>query len=301
MESNRVIGVDLGGTKILAGLVDRDGGVHETVERPTPLESQEHLLQELEACVEELLGEGVGALGLAVPSVIDQRGGIARGANNIPLREAPLRDRMGRRFGLPVGLENDANAAALAEWRLGAGRGTRDMVVLTLGTGVGGGAVVDGRLFRGWAELGHVVVVADGPPCIGACTGRGHLEALASGTAADAVAEGLYGAGATGHDLVARAREGDERAVEALARIGHYLGVAIGSLVNVFGAELVAVGGGFGTAAAEFLLEPAYQAARREALAPAGPHFRIVPAELGADAGLVGAGLVGFEALDGER
>ena len=172
--------------------------------------------------------------------------------------------------------------------------------MLTLGTGVGGGVILGGSLFRGWAELGHVVVVADGPPCQGTCTGRGHLEAVASGNAADRAAEELWGRGSTAEQLVERARAGAEDAVEALAGIGRLLGAAIGSFVNIFGVELVVVGGGFGAAAADFLFEAALRSAREEALAP-GRSVRIVSAELGGKAGLVGAGLVGFEALDGKR
>ena len=130
-------------------------------------------------------------------------------------------------------------------------------MLLTLGTGVGGGVIIDGALYRGWAELGHVVVVADGPPCQGTCTGRGHLEAVASGNAADRAAEKLWGEGATAELLVGRAEEGDPAALEALAGIGHLLGAAIGSFINIFAPELTIVGGGFGIAASEFLFPAA--------------------------------------------
>jgi len=158
--------------------------------------------------------------------------------------------------------------------------------------------VLGGALYRGWAELGHVVVVADGPPCQGNCTGRGHLEAVASGNAADRAAEKLWGEGASAELLVGRASEGDEAALEALAGIGHLLGAGIGAFVNVFGAELIIVGGGFGIAAAEFLFPEALEMARRETvLESARPRLRIVKAELGSDAGVIGAGLLAFEAL----
>ncbi len=159
--------------------------------------------------------------------------------------------------------------------------------------------MVDGRLFRGWAELGHVVVQEGGEECT--CGGRGHLEVLASGHAADRAARRLYGHDADAHVLIERAAGRDEGARAALTRIGESLGAAIGSLVNVFDPELVVVGGGFGAAAGDLVLEPAREAARREAVRPANETLRIVPAELGAEAGLVGAALVGFEALDGLR
>jgi glucokinase len=297
----RVIGVDLGGTKILAGSIDVDGRVLERHEVPTPTRSQEELLEAIAAAIEPLADPGFGALGLGIPSVLDRSTGRALGSINIPLTDVSLNDLLGERFGVPVAVENDANVAALAEWKLGAGRGAENLVLLTLGTGVGGGVVLDGALYRGWAELGHVVIVADGPPCQGTCTGRGHLEAVASGTAADRAAEKLWGDGATAELLVGRAEEGDPAALEALAGIGHLLGAAIGSFVNIFAPELTIVGGGFGIAASEFLLPSAQEVARREALEPARAGIRIVKAELGSDAGLIGAGLLAFEALARER
>jgi glucokinase len=299
--ADRVIGVDVGGTKILAGAVARDGAVGRTIEVATPTSSQEAFLAELETLLEQLLAEGAGAIGVGVPMNIDRRTGIAHRAVNLPLESLDLGRRLRERFEVPVGLENDGNAIALAEWRLGAGRGVTDLVALALGTGVGGGVVLDGRLYRGWAELGHVVVDADGPPCQGNCHGRGHLEAVASGEAAERAARDLWGPDADAHTLVQQARAGDEAACVALDRIGHCLGLAIGSFANVFAPELFVVGGGFGIAAWELLRTPALEAARREALEPADEELRIVQAQLGDDAGLVGAGLVGFEALDGER
>jgi glucokinase len=296
----RVIGVDLGGTKILAGLLDRDGTIGERCEVQTPTGSQEELLEGIADAIERLADSSFDALGFGVPSVLDRRTGRSLGSINIPLVDVSLPEVMGERFGVPAAVENDANVAALGEWRLGAGRGVEDLVVLTLGTGVGGGLVLDGELYRGWAELGHAVVVADGPPCQGTCTGRGHLEAVASGNAADRAAEKLWGEGATAELLVGRAQEGDPEALEALSGIGHLLGAAIGTFVNLFAPQLVVVGGGFGLAAAEFLFPAALEVARREALEPARAGLRIVSAELGSDAGLVGAGLLAFEALDRE-
>ena len=299
MSAQSVIGVDLGGTKIRAGLLDREGHVLERHDVPTPTGSQDELLRALEEVVESVRREGVAALGVGVPSVIDPRSGIALGSINIPLEDIALGRVLAERFGVPAAVENDANVAALGEWKRGAARDVDDLIMLTLGTGVGGGVVLAGRLFRGWAELGHMVVVADGPPCQGNCTGRGHLESLASGNAADRAAVELWGDGATAEQLVERARGGDEDATAALTSMGRLLGAGIGSLVNIFGAELVIVGGGFGTAAAGFLFEPALEVARREALPPARPGLRLVEAELGSDAGLIGAGLLAFEALDG--
>ena len=301
MPPDLVIGVDVGGTKMLAGVVARDGSVGRTIERPTSTAGQAALLEELDGLVADLLPEGSSAIGVGVPMNLDRRTGIGFGAVNLPLRSLDLAAHLQARFSIPVGVENDGNAIALAEWRVGAGQGANDLVALALGTGVGGGVIVDGRLYRGWAELGHVVVAADGPPCQGSCHGHGHLEAVASGEAAERAAVELWGGGADAHRLVREAQDGHKAARSALSQIGHYLGAAIGSFANIFGPEVVVVGGGFGTAAWDFLYGPAEEAARREALHPADNELRIVQAALGDDAGLVGAGLVGFEALDGLR
>lgn len=296
MSSLRVIGVDLGGTKILAGTLDGDGNVLERHEVPTPTGSQGELVDAIAATIQPLVGPDTAALGFGIPSIVDGTG-RSLVSNNIPLADIALAQVLGERFGLPARVLNDGNAAALGEWKLGAGRGASNLVTLTLGTGVGAGLVLDGRLYRGWAELGHVVVVADGPPCQGNCTGRGHLEAVASGNAADRAAEKLWGPGATAELLVGRAAEGDSDALEALSGIGHLLGAAIGSFVNAFGLELVVIGGGFGLAAAEYLFPTALDVAGREALGPARAGLRIVSAELGGDAGLIGAGLLALEAV----
>ena len=298
MTAPRVIGVDVGGTKILSGVVESDGKVHERHEISTPTGSQDELVDGLVEAVQAVAGEGAAAVGFGIPSRIDQRTGNTLGAVNIPLRDLRFRDVMTERLGVPVAADNDANVAALAEWRLGAARGVDNLVMLTLGTGVGGGLILDGKPYRGWAELGHVVVVAGGPPCGGLCTGHGHLEAVASGTAADREACRLWGEGADSEQLVERAQAGDPEARQAVTEMGRLLGAAIGSFVNLFGADLVVIGGGFGIGAGELLVGPALETARVEALPPADETLRIVEAELGADAGLVGAGLLAFELFD---
>jgi glucokinase len=211
-------------------------------------------------------------------------------AVNIPLQDTPFRAEMEARLGLTISMENDASSAAYAEFVQGAGRGTDNSLMLTLGTGVGGGVIADGKLFRAWTELGHMVIVEDGLPCSGACSGSGHVEAYCSGRAVDKLARGLLGADATARDLV-------EQRHPVLDEVGHHLGVAIGSLVNVFGPERVVIGGGFGVAAFDLLMPAARLAVLSEALAPAGQEVEIEVAELGARAGLIGAGLLAFEAL----
>lgn len=301
MSGQTVVGVDLGGTKILAAVLSRDGVIGRTIEVPTPDGSEESILAEIDRLVADLLTDGAVAVGVGVPMNLDPETGIAHRATNLPLDEVDVAGRIRARFSVPVGIENDANAVALAEWRLGAGVGARSLVAFTLGTGVGGGIVLDGRLYRGWAELGHIVVDADGAPCQGNCHGRGHLEAVASGLAADRAARELYGEESDAHELVRRAWAGEAEAIAAVERIGHFLGIGIGSLANIFDPQVFVVGGGFGAAAGEILLDAARRTARREAIAPADERLRVVLAALGEEAGVVGAGLVGFEALDGER
>ncbi len=290
MSGRCVIGVDLGGTKILAGLVDADGAIQKTAEHPTPTDSQDALLDALVRVVGELRTPDVEAVGFGIPARIDRRTGIAFGAVNVPIQEVPFRKVLEERLGLPVGAENDAGAAALAEFVHGAGRGAADLVLLTLGTGVGGGIVLDGRLYHGWAELGHMVIVEGGEPCQGSCHGHGHVESYCSGPAADRLAARVLGEGRTSFDLV-------EQKHPALDELGRHLGAAIGSIVNIFDPEIVVVGGGFGIAAGELLLGPAREMIRREALDPGGERVRVALAELGASAGLIGAGLVAFDVL----
>ncbi len=300
-DTARTIGVDVGGTKILAAVVSRDGSVGKPLERRTDVSSEEAHLAMLDDVVEELRAgdDRVAALGFGLPSRIDQRRGRAVASVNIPLTDVDFRDRMRERHGLPVEIDNDANAAAIAEWLVGAARGARDMVMLTLGTGVGGGLILDGRPFRGatgsGAELGHIVLELDGPPC--RCGGRGHLESFAAGPAADDLAAKLYGPGSGARELVRRANAGEERAVEALARIGRYLGAGLATFVNVFEPELIVIGGGFGEAAGDFLLRPALGVLEQDGLPPGRDTVRIVRARLGTAAGVIGAAMLAFEAL----
>ncbi len=303
MEQSRVIGVDVGGTKILAAVVSRDGSVGARLECPSDHSSQDALLAGLDSLVEELCGAepDVRAIGFGIPSRINQQAGRAIKSVNIPLEDVDFRDRMRERHGLPVAIDNDANAAAIAEWQAGAARGAGNVVMLTLGTGVGGGLILDGKPYRGatgsGAELGHIVLEPGGPPC--GCGGFGHLESFAAGPAADRAARSLYGHAADAHELVRRGRAGEPEAVEALAGIGRYLGAGIATFVNVFEPELVVVGGGFGEAG-ELLLAPAREVVAVDGLEPGRDTVRIVEAELGADAGVIGAGMVAFEALGAE-
>ena len=296
--------MDVGGTKVLAAVVGRDGSLGARTERPTAVDSEEAFLAQLDAMVEELRSGGpeVAALGFGIPSRIDQRRGRAVASVNVPLAGVDFRDRMRERHGLPVGIDNDANAAAIAEWHAGAAQGRSDVVMLTLGTGVGGGLILGGVPYRGatgsGAELGHVVVELDGRDC--RCGGRGHLESYATGLAAGELARERIGPDSNAHDLVRRARAGEAAALAILAEVGRYLGAAIATFVNALEPELVVLGGGFGEAAGEFLLAPAREVLAVDGLEPGRDTLEIVEAQLGTDAGVIGAGMIAFEALDAE-
>jgi glucokinase len=296
------VGVDLGGTKILAGIVAPNGVVERHFEIETPVDSTDSLFEALDIAVDAVMDDRVGAVGFGIPSTIDQKTGSVVSSVNIPLVGVPFRDRMADRWSMPCGLDNDANAATIAEWKIGAGHGTNEMAMLTLGTGVGGGLILGGRPYSGGtgaaAEVGHMVVEFDGRPCQGSCTGRGHLEAHCSGRAATLLAQEAFGPAADSHRLVRLAGEGNETALQILNDVGCRLGAAIGTLANLFNVERVVIGGGFGAAAWKYLIGPAREVAVREALEPGRSMIEIVPAQLGSAAGLIGAGFVAYEALE---
>lgn len=321
MSTGCVIGVDLGGTKLLAGAVDRELNVHHRATRPARAADHHAVIETVVAAVGEVRDaiEGasgsVQAVGIGIPSLIDERRGIAVMSTHLPLAGVPFRDLVAERIGLPLFVDNDANAAMLAEWRFGAARGARDAALLTIGTGIGGGLVVGGALQRGsqgaGAELGHMVVWADGPLCNGACPNRGCLEALVSGTALAREAQriarerprsGLGQALAAGREIsgplvTELAHDGDSAAIAALAAIGRWLGVGVANLVNMLNPDVVVIGGGV-VAAGELLLEPARAVVAQRALSPSREHVRIVPARFGAESGMLGAATL---ALDGLR
>jgi glucokinase len=248
---------------------------------------------------------GVSAVGLGIPATIDRRRGLAVSAVNLPIRDLALRDLVAERTGLPTFLDNDANVAALAEHLYGAARNAQNAVMITVGTGIGGGLIIGGEVYRGasgaGAELGHMVIDLDGPPCQGNCPGHGCVESLASGTAlgregsAAAATEPNSALGklaAEGRVLDGRAvceaaLAGDPTAVGVVEQIGRNLGVALTSLANIFEPEAIVVGGGV-IAVGDLLLEPARRELRERALEPMN-RTPMVAAELGADAGMIGA------------
>ena len=307
MSQAETIGVDLGGTKMLLGVLDGDSKtVWESRERSAG-ESEKELLELLVREVEEARAErpGVEAIGMGIPATIDHERGLAVAAVNLPIENLPIRDLVVERTGLPTFVDNDANLAVLAEHRFGAARGTENAVMLTIGTGIGGGLILGGEIYRGstgaGAELGHMAIQMDGPGCQGNCPNRGCVEALASGTALGreglAVAEGNPDSAlgrllaedrpVDGKAVTVAAQAGDQAAIGVFDLVGGRLGVALASIANIFEPEVIVIGGGV-IAAGDLLLEPARRELQARALRPMN-RTPVVEAELGEDAGMIGA------------
>ena len=307
------IGLDVGGTKIAAGVVS-GGTVLERLEQPTPVggssavETMFEMIGSLRQRHDNVEAVGVGAAGM-----VEWPDGHIKWAPNNAYHDLPLRKRLEEVTGLPAVVDNDANAAAWAEARYGAGAGRRNVLVVTVGTGIGGGFILDGRLYRGstglGGEFGHITVAPDGPVC--GCGNRGCLEAVASGTAlgregraaAEASSTGAIAtlagdpARVTGEVVFAAAKAGDPAAIGLFDKLGGWLGIGLGSLVTLLDPEVVVIGGGM-IAVGELLLTPA----RRALPAHTFAHDRrllppVVAASLGPAAGLIGAADLALQPL----
>jgi glucokinase len=300
MASGRVIGVDLGGTKLLAGTVDSSLHVHHRAQRPAGAASTAELLDRIVDAVREAREAGGGeveAVGFGIPSLIDQERGVAVSTVHLPIRDLPFRDLMAERLGLPVFVDNDATAAMLAEWRFGAAADNTDALLLTIGTGIGGGMVAGGTLLRGAqgaaAEFGHMTIDFDGPLC--PCGSHGCLEAFVSGTALAREARAL-GLDVSAARVAELAHDGHAGARALVAEMGTRLGTGLANLVNAFNPETIVVGGGV-LALGELLLEPAREEVARRALPPSRDLVRIVPTRFGAESGMLGAAVMAFEGV----
>ena len=298
------VGVDVGGTKIAAGVVSPEGEILAHVRYPTP-HSPEKLVETIVRSVREVTdGHEVGGVCLAVPGLIlAQENRVMFSPNLHAIEGIPLKDRVEPEIGVPLVIENDASAAAWGEFRFGAGSEVDHLVFLTLGTGVGGGVISHGVLLRGaqgsGGELGHVTVHATGPRC--ACGNRGCLEALASGTAIARRARGAaverpesaLGRIASrrkllGEDVTELARQGDETALSVLEETGTWLGIGLAGFVNVFNPEVAAVGGG-AMEAGDLILASARREVRLRARPPSRDLVEIQVATLGPESGVLGA------------
>jgi glucokinase len=307
------IGVDVGGTKVAGLLVDEDGRVLGSRTEPTPAEDVEATLETVYRVAEALRSKGdPAAIGVGAAGMVDFEAGILRWAPNLAWEEVPIADRVSGKTGLPCVVDNDANAAAWAEFRFGAAQGHRHVLVVTVGTGIGGGLIVDGALYRGAhgfaAEIGHVIVEPGGAVC--GCGNRGCWEQVASGRALDRLGRlaaqdqpgGLIARLAgdrpvTGAVVAEAASRGDRAAAGILREVGRRLGEGIAGLVNVLDPEMVVVGGGVTDIGAP-LLDPARETYARTVEAPEHrADVPIVPAKLGNEAGAVGAAALALGSL----
>jgi glucokinase len=310
--TDHFVGIDVGGTKIaVAGLAD--GELSESNLRHTELEDQRRLVDQLAGAIDDARTAETRAVGVGVPSLVEFASGRIASSVNIPLRDVPLRELLSERAGLPVFVDNDASCAALAE-AFEDGRLTcPHLVMFTVGTGVGGGLVLNGKVYRGAvgmaAELGHTIIGLDlregSPGPADEFPQAGSLERLAAGRALDQLAlqaarddaNSFLGrrltrdGGVTGHDAVDGARQGDAASVRCLSILGERLGIGIANAINTFDPLEVVIGGGV-SAAGDLLLEPARAAALRHVVTGAGSATTIRLARHGPRAGVLGAALI---------
>jgi glucokinase len=313
-----VLGIDVGGTKVAVARVEGAEAV-EKVEQATELAHADGLLDGIEQTVAQVVGDGEGpeAIGVGVPSQIDFATGTVLASVNIPLEGVPLREELGKRFGVPVFVDNDANCAALAEAQLVPDPPAQHLVMLTLGTGVGGGVIIDGSIERGHtglgAELGHVIVdgqealasTSDEFPRPGSlewhCSGRA-LERAATQAARQAgkgaLAQTLADDGrVSGREAVSAAQAGDPLALELFEVFARWLGLGIASFVNTFEPERVVIGGGL-SRAADLFLDGAVAEAERNTLPALWARTPVGLARGGAAAGVIGAGVLAAQELE---
>lgn len=317
MPPRRVIGIDAGGTKLLGGVVDEGLVVHHRVHRTWRGADRAETLDIFVESVEEVRAAApdVVAVGFGIPALVEWETGVSRWSTHLPLADVRFRDVMSERLGLPVVVDNDGNASMLAEARSGAAAGANHAVMVSLGTGIGGGLLVNGEVYRGatgvGAELGHVVLQLHGPDCPGDCPGQGCFEALVSGNAIGR--EGLLVAHGhpesqlglrlaadkeiSGGLVTELAHDGDPLAREVLDEVGRRLGHGLVGLVNTFNPEVIVIGGG-AVRGGDMLLEPARGVVAERALPPARELVRILPAHYGDEAGMMGAALLAFDQLD---
>jgi glucokinase len=299
------IGLDLGGTNLRAAAIDRSGHMVDKIEGATNfVAGREAVLNDIVSAIATLRGKhgptALAGIGVGVPGFIRMREGFITNSNNLPyLENFPVRDELSRRLNAPVILENDANAAALGEKWIGAGRDVDDLVLLTLGTGVGGGIISGGHIVRGFVgmagELGHTTVVTNGNPC--GCGNRGCLEKHASATAVVAMANMMHlGENLTAKDVSELAsHEGEigDKARAVWRAMGEALGIALATLVNTFNFPLYLLSGGL-LPAWQYFAPPMIATVEQRSFTYRATHTRIEQATLGNEAGLYGAAYLPF-------
>jgi glucokinase len=308
-----IIGIDLGGTKIGTGVVNVHGEVLVSDYQPTEaIQGQDAVIKRMIDAAHRVMAEGgvtvkdITGIGIGSPGPLDIPKGMLIDPPNLPTwRNVPLRQILQDRLGAPTYLENDANAAAIGEYLYGAGQGTRNMIYVTVSTGIGGGLILNGKIYHGVngsaGEIGHMTIMPRGPHC--GCGNRGCLEALASGTAiaregqelvnrcvltliAEIVKDAPYSVSA--RDVVEAMGRGDAYATEIVRQAMYYLGVGMANLVNLFSPEMIVIGGGLSNLGSD-LLDPVRRGIRLRAFPSAAEHVTVRSAKLGAEVGIVGA------------
>jgi glucokinase len=318
-QGSPILAVDIGGTKIITAIISDNGQVVATDRCPTPAdEGVQAVIGRLFTAIDGLLNlnnmeaSQLGGIGVAVAGAIDSGRGLITFSPNLPgWRDVPLGEIVQQRYRVDAFLVNDASAAALGEHRFGAGRGISNLILLTLGTGIGGGIIINGEMYGGACgsagEIGHMVIDVNGPEC--ACGSRGCLEALASGTAVarDAIRRINHGEKSSLIEMVkgeiesitaetvgTAARNGDSLAQDVLSQAANYLGVGLVNLVNIFNPEMIVLGGGM-SELGDLFIDPAKRVVAERAFPVSAQTVRIVTAQLGNEAGVYGAAVFALE------
>ncbi|MBL4937710.1 ROK family protein [Clostridium sp. YIM B02515] len=307
MNKNYVIGIDLGGTKINGALADLDGKIISQYTMPTnAAEGEEAVLGRIVMVIEKVMEladkstDNIKAIGIGSPGPLDAKEGIIITTPNLPFRNFQLVKPLVEKFNIPTYLDNDANVAAIGEYMLGAGKGTTNMIYMTVSTGVGGGAILDGKVYRGGTsnalEIGHMTIVPDGPKCN--CGNYGCIEALASGTAIARQAREALENGeetslknyekVTSYEVYKEAEKGDKVAIEILDRSFNYLGIAVANTITSFDPEMFVIGGGV-SQMGSVLFDKVKEVVNKRCFKAMSEFCEIVPAGLGTDAGVMGA------------
>ncbi len=319
METHKTaIGVDIGGTKIAAGIVDTEGHILSSLRAVTPAGTSDDVVSAINYLIDKLIESAaniseVAGVGLATAGTVDFKEGVIVQSPNLPFSKLRLRSIIESKFGLPTFLDNDGNLAALGESYYGAAQGIKNVVGLTIGTGIGAGIIMNGCLYRGAtgaaAEIGHMVIEATGPRCT--CGSYGCFEEMASGRALVRLAKEKIGQGRqslilelaegrfeniTGQGITETAGKRDKLAIEVFNEVGFWLGIGINNIINIFNPEMVVIGGGVADAG-ELILAPARQVVAERTLHPNQDVAEIVLAGLGNQSGILGAAALVFDEL----
>lgn len=321
-QNQYVVGVDIGGTKVLAGVIDRAGKIYGTAKTKTrAAEGFENSFKRITACVKEAIQaaqmtmDDIYAIGVGAPGPLDLKNGVVIDTPNLRWKNVHLRDAFKNEFNVPVKIDNDVNTGVLGEFIFGVGKGTEDLIGLFIGTGIGGGIIINGKLLHGFnqnaGEMGHIIMNPKGPRCN--CGVKGHLEAYASKTGIEnTIRRGLAkGKKSRLADKIKKAKnpikssqladayaKGDKLVVKAIDRSAKYLGYAISTYLNIFNPEMVILGGGLVESLGDSYLEKITQVAFRNAFPIASKDVKIVPAGLGDNSVILGASKLAYEALD---